>query len=162
MLRRKNVLRQSVSWLYHQMIRKGMIDYFPVHTFDETGQPARVSLNPEQVIKWCRQFEQAHLDMKEALKSLQQLDVEYAEMVGGEGETSPKMHKGVAFQICDFLGVDKKVLSCDLKRVHSHPLHSFLTNWSEIETALCDTEYARFLEDEAGWVQKGNKWVKES
>jgi len=160
MLRRENVLRQSASWLYHQMVRKGMIPYFPVHTFDET-EPKKAQLNPDEVVKWCGQFERSHQEMTEALSSLPQLQVEYAQMVGGEGETSPKMVKSVAYEICDFLGVDRKTLSCDLKRVHSHPLRAMLTNWDDIEKAVQDSEYARFLEDEYKWVQKGDKWVKE-
>lgn len=161
MLRRENVLRQSVSWLYHQMVRKGMIEYFPVHTFDETDAPAMVTLQPDQVLKWCRQFENAHIEMTEQLKSLPQLQVEYAQMVGGEGETSPKMNRGVSFEICDFLGVDKKIMSCDLKRVHQHPLHALIKNWQDVVNVIQDSEYARFLEDETNWKKKGKRWVKE-
>jgi LPS sulfotransferase NodH len=162
MLRRENVLRQSVSWLFHQMVRKAIVPYFPVHSFKEVKIPKQAEIRPEAILKWCRTFEQAHYDMVDALDALDLIEIEYSKMVGGEGETQPKMSRAISYKICGFLGVKKQILGCDLKRVHSHPLKAILKNWNDVEEAVKESPYARFLDDENKWTKKGTKWIKEA
>lgn len=47
-----------------------------------------------------------------------------------------------------FLGVDPVPLQSMFKRVRSRPLQETIANWTELEEALRDTPYERFLEDD--------------
>jgi len=94
--------------------------------------------------------------MKKA--KLNVLTIEYAEMVGGEGNTAPIISLEVARRICMHIGVCEYPLSCELKRVHQHPLKAMIENWQDVELVIANSEFAQYLEHEMAWRNVGGKW----
>ena len=159
-LTRNNKLRQAVSIIINQKIRKGKADYFPVHAMRETGKPPQYTIGPHVIISY---IERIIAEDRRAIKRISgaQLDympLTYTDMVGNEGTTRPCIQAAATLELCEFLGVAKHVLCCELKRVHSHPLRALLSNWNEVEAAIGDTAYSVWLPDEAAWVLKDGKW----
>ena len=161
---RANVLRQAVSFCFHQKVRKGRAEYYPVHAFRQQPPPAPVVISPATILHFCRQSMNANAAVTARLgkADLQVLDLEYAAMVGGEGLSRPCVTKGIAATICDFLGVRQTSLCSDLKRVHQHPLRAMLANWEEVRAAVTASPWAKWLEHEAQWQQddKGRWQIK--
>ena len=159
-LTRENKLRQAVSILVNQKIRKGRAEYFPVHTLEETGKPPRYTIQPHVIIDAIGGIiaEDKRAIKRISAAQLDYLPLTYGEMVGGEGVTEPCMHDDAAVKACEFLGVNRLSLCCELKRVHSHPLRAMLANWDAIESALMETPYKRWLADEGRWFFENGKW----
>jgi hypothetical protein len=158
-LTRKNVLRQAASFLYQRRVRAGKIDYYPVHTFKETGAPKPIAFDPAALIRTCQQFENGNLAVARNLRSakIPTLNVEYSNMLS-EGVTQPMASADVTLAICNFLGVSDYPLTCSLKRVHSHPLRSFISNWADVEEAIANSDFSEHLAHEMRWVKDGGKW----
>ncbi len=152
LLTRNNVLRQGVSIALNTRIRKGKFAYYPVHAFDTPDLP-KWQLDPKVIISTCRKIV---IEDKRAAKKVKKFDVlplTYTDLVGREGETQPKIIEETGKQICNFLGVQYEPLYTRLKRVHSHPLRAMFENWTEIEAAVKETEFAKHLEEEANWYK---------
>jgi len=158
---RDNVLRQATSLIFHRMVRARKVPYFPVHTFEETRPPEKVRIEPGLVIKTCHELTRARFGTYERLMKagLPVLEVEYSKMVGGEGVTNTFVDLDIARQICKHLGVCEYPLTCDLKRVHSHPLRAMIENWAEVEKVIALSEFVEHLAHEMAWVQRGGKWT---
>lgn len=163
-LSRANVLRQAVSFCFHQEVRKGRAAYYPVHVFRQQSPPTPVTIAPDTILHFCRQFVNARAFAAQRFRkaALDTLPVEYAEMFGGEGMSRHCAIKSISDAICAFLGVRLTFLCSDLKRVHQHPLRMMLANWREVRAAVAAGPWAKWLEHEAQWQQddKGRWQIK--
>jgi len=155
-LTRDNKLRQATSIVFNQIVRKGKAPYYPVHTTKHKLTITPTEVNPKAVVKMMQWLDnrQDRYAKALALSGLEVLHMTYGEMVGGEGPTVARMKRSASEKTCDFLGVRRLVLKCDLKRVHSHPLSAWLSNYKEFSKVISNTKYARFLNDERTWEGK--------
>lgn len=156
---RENHLRQGISFAYHWAVRDQVVPYHPVHTFTEVS-PSQVELSPEYLLEYCRKIVEQEKQARAKLKGsgLKILDLSYADLVGGEGITVRCVEREAGDKICEFLNVRPLRMCCDLKRVHSHPLRAWFTNWTEIRKAIEASEFAELLEDEGRWRLVDGKW----
>jgi len=161
-LTRENILRQGVSVAVNSLVRKGKLTYYPVHTFKERPAP-RYDIPPDHIIKQCIRLTR---DDRWAAKrfidaQMDYLPVTYEDLVGKDGTTQPCVLDSTMQRICDYLGVYRHALCCDLKRVHGHPLSAMLRNWKEVKRAIAKTEFAHYLLEEENWAQdEKGRWVK--
>ena len=152
-LTRDNKLRQAISIYYNQKVRKGKLPFYPVHSVKAPTGLVPVHIEPQPVIDlmmWLEKW-QKKVSQRIELAKLNSLHVTYTDMVRGEGRTRPRMVKETSYQLCNFLGVRRLILGCDLKRVHSHSLQDWIQNYDEFVTAIKDTRFAHHLEDEQVW-----------
>ena len=77
-------------------------------------------------------------------------------MVGREGKTNPELQESTGRLLCKFLELDYLPMHTRLKRIHGHPLSAVLSNWSEIENAVRQTELSVYLEEERNWRKDAN------
>lgn len=159
-LRRENVLRQAASLIFHRMVRAHKVPFHPVHTFKEVAPPDKVTIAPGLLLKSCRELvrQSNGADSRMRKAGLSVLTVEYGEMVGGEGEQSIYVELETAREICGHLGICDYPLTCELKRVHAHPLRAMIANWAEVERAIVGSEFVEHIAHEMQWVQRGDKW----
>ena len=159
-LSRRNILRQATSLVFHRMVRRGDVEYYPVHTFKQT-KPPKVTILPDVILKACKELDHANRSVAKHLEKvkLNVLPVEYSQMVGGEGMTTPFVTAEVGKKICNHLGVCEYPLSCELKRVHQHPLKAMLENWSDVEAVVAHSEFAECLADEMNWELVRGRWT---
>jgi hypothetical protein len=160
-LTRDNKLRQGASMALNRAIRAQRAEYHPVHTFNDVKPPLQ-TVAPEIILKNCRMAVQEDAKAARMLVNLRvdYINVKYADLVGGEGLTNRCIPEEVGLRLCEFLGVYNFPLHCDLKRVYPVPLRAMFANWKEIYTAVKDSEFALYLEDEAHWTKEGEKWLR--
>lgn len=158
-LTRANKLRQGVSICVNRMIRMKELPYHPVHSF-KYHEPPRFTVAPKRILKTCRSVVRGDsVAGKRIIRSgLDHLPLTYSELVGGEGNTQRCLAEPAIVKLCSFLGMNTYPLCCDLVRVHAHPLRIMFDNWNEIESAVSDSEFAKWLEDESRWHYEDGQW----
>ena len=73
------------------------------------------------------------------------LKVGYEGIVGGEGTEASGIPEPTGRRLCEFLGVEYRPLTCDLKRTNPEPLHKLVKNWREVREALLDTPFEKWI-----------------
>lgn len=160
-LTRENVLRQAASLVFHRMVRAHKAPFHPVHTFNLVEPPQPMTIQPHILLTACRELmrQSNSADSRMRKARLPVLTVKYGEMVGGEGKQSIFVELDVARKICGHIGVCEYPLTCELKRVHQHPLKAMIANWAEVEKAVATSEFARHLGHEMAWVNIKGRWT---
>lgn len=160
-LTRENKLRQGVSVALNRAIRMGAarVVYHPVHTLKDTPPP-RQTLDPDYIIKHCETVTAADRQAAKIIMGwgLPYLAIRYHEITGGEGVTNRCIPDPQAAEILRFLGVTQYPLRCELKRVYPLPLRMMFDNWADIEKAIQQTPFKKWLADEEAWIYEGGIW----
>lgn len=143
-LHRENVLRQSVSVLLNIRSRDGAIK-LPQHAF-ERPKSVRVAIEPESVLTMARTLIDRDTMARKRLKGLTLLPLTYEDITGG-GEVAT-LPPAVRDRLCTFLGVRVEEMGTDLMKINWAPLKEILTNWSDVHSAVEQSEFARWLERE--------------
>jgi len=73
------------------------------------------------------------------------LKIGYEGIVGGEGQESSEIPEPAGRKVCEFLGVEYRPLTCDLKRTNPEPLHKLIENWREVRAALLGTPFEKWI-----------------
>jgi len=147
-LYRENVLRQAISVHLNQLTRREQTLKRPAHTF-KAARPVSVEIKPALFLKYCRGLAEQNRQAGERLQALKASTIiTYDELVGGEGATASQLAHAPTVRLCQFLEVRYEPLACDLMRVNPYPLSQLITNWAEVEKAVSQSEFARFLEAE--------------
>ena len=154
LLERENLLRCAVSQTIMNMTSRGEIEY-PLHTEHTTEIPG-VTLHPLVVLERCRwQAEwQKRMHVDTRASKLRTLRLTYAEIVGGEMVNAERLTLQSTERICSFLRVVQYPMTSSLRAVAPRPLSSIVANWDELKAVICDSEFARYLEEEAGEEKK--------
>lgn len=134
-LTRRNITRQGVSFGYQQLVRQGVIPFHPVHTF-ETRKVVSVKVNPAVIVKYAEKVRAEIIQARNKFASYpgQILTVSYEAMTG-ECNTSYVSDK-TCESLLDFLGVQKRPLSVELRRDFDAPMSAWFANWQAIKGAL--------------------------
>jgi hypothetical protein len=141
LLERENVLRQAMSGIMKLWRRQ------------DIRWPAE--MDPEMYLRHIRNREIAAGRLRERCEALEAAGVKvmyltFAE-IAGEGPSAPGIPERLAGEICRFLGVEYKPLTTEQARTHALPLRDMIVNYNEVEAALRDAGYDRWLEDERVW-----------
>lgn len=146
-LRRDNLVRQAVSLILVKLYHKG-ITKKPVHTF-ENQPPAPVKLKPEVVMDQIESLKRADDRAKKRCEQLKDvLPLTYTDVVGGEMESATHLLPATTITVCEFLGVDPRMLESNLKPVNPYHLSETVKNWGTIKAAIEKTEFAEMVKDE--------------
>ncbi len=99
---------------------------------------ATVVLDPKQCLAVFRRTEEHERYLDEIAAGKPVFRITYEELVTGRRLA----------EIQRFLGVEPAALRSPFNRIRSRPLAETIENWSEVEDALRDSPYERFLEDD--------------
>lgn len=150
-LRRENTIRQAVSVLVNQAARAGTVKRAQ-HTFVAT-RPIQIAFPPETVLRMARGLAAADRRAEGQLAALPNLlRLTYDQVIGGESTAAIRLPVPVTRLLCTWLNVRYARLGCELRRVNPQPLAELLSNWSEVEAAVRDSEFAACLED-GTWIR---------
>jgi len=145
-LARRNVLRVVISQLITGMAVTNKIDH-TAHAY-ERPEPVRVELSPGKIVLRCERMVNNRVAMAKRLGRFSPLDVYYDEMVGGEGNQTDELDPVVGAEICDHLGIPRRTMTVQLKRVNGYPLFKLIKNWAEVEYRVKHSPFAWCLRDE--------------
>lgn len=148
-LTRRNIVRVVVSQMITGMAVTNRVDHV-AHSF-KRPDPVCVHLSPNRVLHLCKRMVNRKVAMMKKLGKYQALHVDYAEMVGGEGNQAAEMDPVIGADICDHLGIQRKVMTAQLKRVNGYPLHRIIKNWAELQYAVKHSKFAWCLDDEGNF-----------
>lgn len=150
-LRRQNKIRQAVSVLLNKRSRDGQFKR-PQHTFEEPS-PLQVELPSAAILTTARGLESRDRRAGKMLSRIDRvLSLTYAQIVGGEQGAPEWLDAQATTRVCEFLGVRRELMRCDLQRVNRYPLRAILTNWPEVRRAVKGSEFAACLSDEEAWA----------
>lgn len=155
-LQRRSLIRQALSQAYQQRVRAGVLEYHPVHTFEEK-EPPQQAIKIDQALYFVRKIDKECRYAKKRLRAYSGaiLDVFYEEMVGDVPGSAARMDPGVAKRICDFLEVDAFLdLRVDLKRDFPVPTPAMFANWHDVEAALREAGYGDDLDYELQYWER--------
>ena len=146
-IRRENLIRQAVSVILNKLARKGAIAR-PQHSFQDVA-PARITLNPGHVLGQARNLRSLDEFAAGRMTQMKQvLALTYAQIVGGERQYAQALPDQATATLGAFLGVNFRVLRCDLTPINGARLSETLENWPEVRAAIRDSEFASLLSDE--------------
>lgn len=147
-LERENLLRSAVSQTLMNMAGRGEIKR-PIHT-TKPVKPVRVAVPPAAVLERCRwqQEWQERIRLDVAGTKLCALYLTYKEIVGGEMTSAERVTLRATERICSFLGVETLPLVSNLRAVSPYPLKAIVANWTELRTAVQESEFAHYLTEE--------------
>lgn len=140
-LHRPNVVRIIVSAMINaQGLR-------PAHSY-EPAAAQKVELDAKKVVRECNRYVG---NVRTRRKWLGRLGVPlllltYDSIVGGEGTEAVGIPQDTSARICEFLDVEHRPLTCDLKRTNPEPLEDLVLNWQEVKAALDQTEHRRWTD----------------
>ena len=140
-LHRQNVVRLIASAMINaQGLRTA-------HSY-EAAEPMRVELDAVKLARECDRYIGNVRSRRKWLGRLGMplLLLTYDEFVGGEGTDAGGIPEQATARICDFLEVERRPLTCSLKRTNPERLEDLVVNWNEIRAALLKTEHARWIE----------------
>ena len=148
-LTRKNVVRVAVSQYITGAVVTGAL---PDHT-EHTGRPVdpvSIVLQPGGFIERCRWLVEQQQKMTAALAALglPVLPLTYADMMDGEGHEGTELPQWLSHYICEFLGVERRILGSHLRRVNHYPPSTLVSNWSQLREQLELTEFQWCLDEE--------------
>jgi hypothetical protein len=151
-LTRENLIRQAVSLLLNKQARSDGPKR-PQHSFREV-QPVKAALAPALVLQSARNLQAADRRAQKMIAGRMKawLPLTYAQVVGGEAESAEWMPPRTTTRVCEFLGVRRERMRCDLKRVNPYPLRDLLSNWKAVEAAVRGSEFKGCLAEEEFWA----------
>lgn len=153
---RENALRQTISLMINKHVRSGQIDFHPQQSFVLAGQPIKISLKPDSVLKHIGDIVKADAEMTQRIvdSGLPHMQLTYADIVGGEGIQAHCIPDATEERLCKFLAVAPCPLYSELRRINPYPLAEMLENWEEIEAAIVNGPFAYCLKDEEIWERQ--------
>lgn len=153
---RRNVVRTAVSQYITGAVVLGKLPNHIEHT-DQPMRAVSITLQPVGFLARCRWLVEQQQQMASVLAGLgvPVLPVAYADMMGGEGGERQELPQWLSHYICEFLGVERRVLGAHLRRVNAHPLSVLVSNWDQVEESLRGTEFQWCLDEEAKFEYRG-------
>ncbi len=146
-LYRENLIRQAVSLMLVKLYHKGLSSQ-PVHSFLDQD-PARAILNPGAVLDQVRALAQANAQAKKRMRQFEHmLPLTFADVVGGEMAKAHMLPEAAAQVICAFLGVERRRMISDLKRVNPYRHKDTLKKRADKRAVLENSEFKGMLGDE--------------
>lgn len=150
-LYRDNLLRQAVSLIQVKLYHKNLIEK-PVHSL-QVRKYAKIEIDPCKILDQIEYLAKANRMAKVRIKKFKSaIALTYAEVVGGENKTANVLPSKTTKKVCEFLGVESRWMSCDLKRINPYPLRDMLKNWDKIEAVIKKSDHAHFLKEETTWT----------
>lgn len=135
-LYRADAVRTTLSATINTMARDGAIDR-PYHT-TEALPAARITVDPDHFVSECLRYIGNVRSMKQALMeiAIPQCEITYADIVGGEDQSASVVTLAASTRLCDFLGVERDILTARLRRVNPQPIEDIVQNWGALRDVL--------------------------
>jgi hypothetical protein len=135
-LRRKNILRATLSLLY--AISRGQY-----HQDSEAKEIERykMHLSPQALMEKLEWMENYNRLQNEVIKDIPNLSLIYEDSL-----FTPKQQQATTYKIIDYLGIEKAELNTRMIKIGSRELESFIENADEIDSFIQQTRYANFLD----------------
>jgi LPS sulfotransferase NodH len=99
----------------------------------------RVSLDPEEFIKWAEQKEKYEMETRTMFKDHPFREISYENLV--------KDRESVFDELLSFLDVSKMKLESALRKQNKEKLQDLIINYDEFRDGISKTKYAKFLDE---------------
>ena len=138
-LRRKNKVKHALSGLVAKNRRLHQPDIW--HKYDDNREELNIFVDCEQFTK--RVEKRINLDAceREVLA-----DLEYHEVVYEDDLEQPESHQKTVNRILNYLSLEPRLASTNLRKVNSHSLKELIFNYEEFVGCLSRSGWKKFLE----------------
>jgi LPS sulfotransferase NodH len=138
-LRRRNILRQAISGFVAE--ERGAYQH---RLTDGPLELAKISVDCDELLRRMDQRAQYFVQERKALEGLPHMIVVYEDHL-----LKAENHQETMDRVFDYLGVPFVTVRTDLVKITPERLSDFLDNYDEIARVVGNSEYARFLGDQA-------------
>lgn len=136
-LRRRNLLKQYVSYLLMGQRREQR--WLPNTTVPVP--PLRIRVSPDRALKYFRRMQEFYPRFEQLFADHPILPLVYEDIVEAQ-----QLKHDVAFQLCDFLQVPRRLLTSELIKINPERLWEIVTNYDALSSTLRQTKFAEFLD----------------
>ncbi|OAD19126.1 hypothetical protein THIOM_005255 [Candidatus Thiomargarita nelsonii] len=136
-MKRANIVRQQISLMIATQ-RNQWID-----TVENSLKNSKYYINIEEFIKKIQRQETHLFNEKKVLEQIPHITITYEDdlLIAGQ-------HQKTADRVFEYLGIESIPVKTQFKRTTTDKLSDFIENYEEIVSVLCQTKYAKFIDDD--------------
>jgi len=133
-LRRHNLLKMHVS-------RKLMGSGKRVQSWKPVVEAARVNIDPAEALAEMQRVRRQYEYFEGVFANHSRLQLVYEDLIAQQS-----IDAEITGSICDFLGVERAVMTSRLVKMNPEPLANIVTNFRDLASTISRTEFADLLE----------------